>query len=282
MDIAHLKTFLEIYRIRHFGKAAEKLCITQSAASARIKLLEEQLGTRLFTRSHGSVTPTPAGQRLLKYAEAVVTNWEQAMQNVGLPDSIQQSLRIGCLPDIWHMLLQQQLPALQAALGPCALHLSIHPGKLLTEQVLHGTLEACLSYEPVQTPLMTHQPLSTFELALLTTTAGQTLPQALEQGYIMVDWGTTFQGEYARKVRHTTQPVLHVNSGMMALDILQTGSGSAYLPTTLLQQSAHSGRKRLYAVESAPLFRREIYLIYRQDSAHTALIQTLISTLQNV
>lgn len=41
MDIAHLKTFLEIYRIRHFGKAAEKLFITQSAASARIKILED-------------------------------------------------------------------------------------------------------------------------------------------------------------------------------------------------------------------------------------------------
>ena len=279
MDTAHLKTFLEIYRVRHFGKAAERLSITQSAASARIKLLEEQLGAQLFARSHGSVTPTPAGQRLLKYAEAVVTNWEQAVQNVGLPESIPQSLRMGCLPDIWHLILQHQMAALHTALGPLALHLSIYPGKLLTEQVLQGTLETGITYEPVQTALMTHQHLGTCELVLMSTDSTCDLVQALGEGYIQVDWGTTFQVEYARQIRHATRPLLHVNSGMIALDILQTRkTGAAYLPRSVLR---HSGQTRLYPVESAPTFRRELYAVYRQDCAHTELVQVLISTLQS-
>ena len=41
MDIDLLRTFLEVYRTRHFGRTAENLYLTQSAVSARIRLLEE-------------------------------------------------------------------------------------------------------------------------------------------------------------------------------------------------------------------------------------------------
>ncbi|KKK52296.1 hypothetical protein LCGC14_3106360, partial [marine sediment metagenome] len=44
MDIDLLKTFVEVVRTRHFGKAAENLYITQSAVSFRIRQLEQGLG----------------------------------------------------------------------------------------------------------------------------------------------------------------------------------------------------------------------------------------------
>ncbi len=45
MDIELLRTFLEVVRTRHFGKAAAELCVTQSAVSARIR----QLGDTKFS-----------------------------------------------------------------------------------------------------------------------------------------------------------------------------------------------------------------------------------------
>ena len=59
MDTELLKTFLEVNRTRHFGKAAENLYLTQSAVSARIKLLEDLLGTPLFSRARNNVQLTP-------------------------------------------------------------------------------------------------------------------------------------------------------------------------------------------------------------------------------
>lgn len=44
MDTELLKTFLEVSRTRHFGRAAESLYLTQSAVSFRIRQLENQLG----------------------------------------------------------------------------------------------------------------------------------------------------------------------------------------------------------------------------------------------
>ncbi|MGH8579235.1 MAG: LysR family transcriptional regulator [Gammaproteobacteria bacterium] len=54
MDTEVLKTFLEVNRTRHFGKAAGNLFITQSAVSARVRQLEEAVGVALFFSS-----PTP-------------------------------------------------------------------------------------------------------------------------------------------------------------------------------------------------------------------------------
>ena len=50
MDTELLKTFLEVSRTRHFGRAAEALYLTQSAVSFRIRQLENQLGVKVIDR----------------------------------------------------------------------------------------------------------------------------------------------------------------------------------------------------------------------------------------
>ena len=55
MDTELLKTFLEVSRTRHFGRAAESLYLTQSAVSFRIRQLENQLGVNLFTDLDGKI-----------------------------------------------------------------------------------------------------------------------------------------------------------------------------------------------------------------------------------
>ncbi len=72
MDTELLKTFLEVSRTRHFGRAAEALYLTQSAVSFRIRQLENQLGVNLFTRHRNNIRLTPAGEKLLPYAETLM------------------------------------------------------------------------------------------------------------------------------------------------------------------------------------------------------------------
>ncbi len=62
MDTELLKTFLEVSRTRHFGRAAEALYLTQSAVSFRIRQLENQLGVNLFTRHRNNIRLTSAGE----------------------------------------------------------------------------------------------------------------------------------------------------------------------------------------------------------------------------
>jgi len=61
-----LLAFLAVGRERSFTRAAAKLGVSQSALSHTIRELEERLGVRLLTRTTRSVSPTDAGERLLR------------------------------------------------------------------------------------------------------------------------------------------------------------------------------------------------------------------------
>src|ERR1041384_701717 len=65
-QIDDIVSFLAVARERSFTKAAAKLGVSQSALSHTIRELEARMGVRLLTRTTRSVSPTEAGERLLR------------------------------------------------------------------------------------------------------------------------------------------------------------------------------------------------------------------------
>jgi DNA-binding transcriptional LysR family regulator len=65
-DISDLMGFMAVAGERSFTRAAAKLGVSQSALSHSLRKLEERLGLRLLTRTTRSVSPTEAGERLLR------------------------------------------------------------------------------------------------------------------------------------------------------------------------------------------------------------------------
>jgi DNA-binding transcriptional LysR family regulator len=65
-NLNHLLAFLAVARARSFTKAAAQLGLSQSSLSHTVRELEERLGVRLLTRTTRSVSPTAAGERLLR------------------------------------------------------------------------------------------------------------------------------------------------------------------------------------------------------------------------
>ena len=72
MELTHLRTFVAVAELGHLTQAAERLHVSQPAASAHIKALEEALGVILFERRSGGLAVTSAGQALVEYAREVL------------------------------------------------------------------------------------------------------------------------------------------------------------------------------------------------------------------
>src|SRR3954469_4356576 len=72
MELRHVRTFLALAEELHFGRAAPKLRIAQSAVSQTLRSLETHLGVRLLERSRRKVLLTPAGQQYLQHARAAL------------------------------------------------------------------------------------------------------------------------------------------------------------------------------------------------------------------
>src|SRR3954462_4296726 len=85
MDIGLARTFLEVSASGSFIAAAERMHLTQTAVSARIRALEEQLGRRLFVRNKAGARLTPAGERFVRHATTLIQVWERARHQVALP-----------------------------------------------------------------------------------------------------------------------------------------------------------------------------------------------------
>lgn len=96
MDSQSLQAFLAVADNGSFTGAAEALFLTQPAVSKRIRLLEEQLGTRLFDRLGRQIQLTEAGAALLPRARAVLREMEDMSRTISnLTGEVSGRLRIG-------------------------------------------------------------------------------------------------------------------------------------------------------------------------------------------
>ena len=85
MDIGIARTFLEVVKTGSFVRAAENLNLTQTAVSARIRVLEDQLDRPVFIRNKAGARLTPAGEQFQRFATTLVQFWARAQRAVALP-----------------------------------------------------------------------------------------------------------------------------------------------------------------------------------------------------
>ncbi len=96
MNLDRLRTFQAVTATLHFGRAAERLGLSQPAVSQQVAHLEEELGTALFERIGRRIYLTPAGQALSVEAGRIFAAIDRATEAVrALASGEAGSLRVG-------------------------------------------------------------------------------------------------------------------------------------------------------------------------------------------
>ncbi len=277
MDIGLLKTFLEVNRTRHFGHAADNLYLTQSAVSARIRLLEQSVGVPLFTRTRNNIELTPAGQKLLRYAETILNTWNRARQDIALDHAGQIPLVVGGVPSLWDILLQDWLNDLTRADTSFSIHAEVHSPETLTRLLLDGTLDVAFLFEPLQLTELTVTEIRNIHLILVSSKPDQTADEAVNNHYVLVNWGTSFAIHHAQHFPDITPPKIHVHLGRLAYSHIIECGGSAYLAESMVENDLKN--QRLFVVQDAPVIKRICYAAYSAHSDRRADIEKAIKPL---
>jgi DNA-binding transcriptional LysR family regulator len=270
VDLELLRTFLELNRTRHFGRAAEALHLTQAAISSRLKSLEAQLGVTLFQRSRREMRLTPEGARLIRHAERQIAAWRAARQDVSLAQATDQ-LVIGGSLRLWDVLLQRWLHDLRRTYPDLAIIAESQSPDFLTRRLIDGTLDVAVMLEPAQLDIMQVRQISSLELVCVSSSDGLTVEQALARNYVYVDWGLSFGLDHRRAFPDAPEAMTRVSQGKMALEYISSVGGSAYLPRRLVQKDVEFGL--LHAVADAPVFARNAYATFPVRSPRLSLIE---------
>jgi LysR family transcriptional regulator, flagellar master operon regulator len=270
MDINLARTFLEVADSGSFIVTAERMHLTQTAVSARIRTLEQQLGRRLFIRNKAGARLTLAGEHFMRHATNLVQIWERARQQAALPPGREDGISIGGELSLWHPLLADWLVWMRRNCPEIALRANVgHPGHLL-DQVQDGTLDIALLYNPPQrTGLVTELLL---EEKLIMVTSSDDLHMRPDD-YIYVDWGPNFAANHQAAFPELASPPVSMSLGPLALTYLLSVGGAGYFRIGTARPLLDAGL--VYRVAGAPEFSHSAYAVYGAQRGNTTMERAL-------
>ncbi|VWC00473.1 LysR family transcriptional regulator [Burkholderia lata] len=256
MNIRFLETFVWLAKLENFRLTAEKLHTTQAAVSSRIASLEEAFDVRLFDRNTRSATLTPAGRRMLAYAERIVRLDGEMRRDIDAASDA-GLIRIGVIESIVH----SWFPALMAQLRERYPRLDV---EITSDTTLHlirllstDGVDLILQTDPVPGPDFTNLPLCEFPVHWAASPrlglGGQPLDVARLAEFPIISFSrhsgphATIERLFAAVERPAS--INCITSVAAMIRLVADGFGVAALPPAIIGRELHEGALELLDVE---------------------------------
>ncbi len=290
IELRHLRYFIAVAEELHFGRAAQRLNISQPPLSQQIRILEQQTGARLFARTNRSVQLTAAGQQFLQDARAILLNVAKAAEKAArLHRGEEGELRIGftsSAPFIRRVsdalsAFRQHYPAVHLRMQEINTRQQLAPlgeGQLDLGVMRNTQLPETLDYQLLLSEPMYALVHHTHRLA---TRASIALSELADEPLVFFDSqvGTALYGEILGLLqRNDIQPNIaqEVGEAMTIIGLVSNGLGVSILPASFR-------RVRPEDVVWIPLqeqdARSEVWLVWSKRHETTALMAAMKSLL---
>ena len=255
MQFSQLEYFLAVSQELSFTRGAQSLHVVQSAVSAGIKQLENDLGAELFIRQGRSIRLAPAGEALLPHAKAILSQIQGARDAVdAVRGVVQGTVELGTLSHLGTLDMSQVLLRVHREYPDVVIKLrqTVQGTRSSLAAVLDGTLDlALLSVSDANIPGVELHQIHAEPMLFVVPESHRlkgrkrvAMEELAGEQYIdfPVGWGnrTTVDAAFAsmnlnRSVR------TEVSSLAFALELVQQGLGVAFLPKSTVEQSSLEG-----------------------------------------
>ena len=286
-SLARLSCFIAVAEELHFGRAAERLHMTQPPLSRQIQQLESELGVHLIDRTTRSVTLTPAGVAFLPDARRILQLAEGAAITVKrVPAGDLGTVVVGFTAASAHAVLPRLLDRARDVLPDVKLELREMVSAVQLEGLMTGEIDLGMVRPPVKRPGIVSRPLLHEQLvaalpaehALTTQTRQLTLNDLDGQDVIMY---SPVQARYFNDLLISTftiagatpRYVQYVTQVHTMLVLVRSGIGIALVPA-----SAATLHPEGVVFRSIGAFRErpvELDAAWRGDSSNPALLRLL-------
>ncbi len=276
MNIEQIETFLDLCETRNFGRTADRLGITQSTVSGRVRALELQLARGLFTRSRSGTELTLEGLRFEPHARALRHGWAEAVHATRSAGTRAMTLRIGIQHDLTGSLIGGWVRDFRAALPDAGFYIEADYSPAMASDLLVGALDFAMMYSPRMHPDLYFETLGEIRYRMVSTLTDRMAGVGADS-YILTNFSPAFAENHARL--HPSLATAPVSSGQStAIAGLMTSlGGTAYVIGEMAAEMVANGQCR--PVVDAPVMEQTVFaaihLRNRHRPTHRRLLQLL-------
>lgn len=271
MSLRALRTLVAIAQHGTFARAAEAVCLTQSAVSLHVRSLEEEFNAPLFDRTHRVPVLTEAGHRAVERAREILALYDGISAEIGEGSELAGRLRIGAVQTALAGTLPPALAALRLAHPRFRVQVYSGMSAELAIRIDAGELDAAITTEPVKphpsglaiTPLYQEGFWVVGPPGL-----GSLNAKALLQEYPFIRfdrraWAGRLIDSELRRMRVRVQTDMELDNQEAIVEMVTRGLGVTVVPLSRRDLERFSGLTCLPFAE--PQQQRKMVLLERED-----------------
>ena len=285
MNLHDLNIFTTVSRLGSITKSAKALSTVQSNVTTRIRLLEEDLGAKLFHRRHHGVQLTRKGRDLLPYAQQIIALVENAREAVSDDREVHGVLRIGSLQTTASARLPELLKRYIAKYNQVDIAVETGTTAELHEKVLACEIDGAFIAGPVDHPQLRAVPAFNEELVMLTPSNYRSVDEYLSKGPIpkvlVAKVGCSYRQQLERYLSSEGIAQLHeMEFGTIdgIIGCVGAGLGIAMLPKSAVESSSRGKEVTLHRLPGK-IGHVETLFITRRTQVRTNALERLIGVI---
>ena len=277
MQIELIETYLDLMETRSFNRTAERLNLTQSTVSHRVKALEAALGRPLFTRSKAGTQPTAAGLRFLDHAKALQHQWHEAARAVETAGAYERSMRIGLQHDLAAHYAGDWLAAVRHDLPGTSIYVEIDYSIQMNRDLGAGDLDLAILYTPHHLPDLHYERIGEVAYEMVSNRVTR-IEDVRPEDYIQAVYSPSFDRLHRQALPHLSTAPIASGETTAILALLAKLGGSAFVMAQDARRLLRTGAaSRVLGAE--PIL-QTVYAAVNVRTRHAHQHRRIISALQ--
>ena len=289
MNLQQLHYIVAINRFRNFARAADSCNISQPTLSAMLAKLEEELDVRIFERTNKSVTPTIAGEKIIRQAEKVLMETNRITEIISEDKGkIGGSVTLSVGPTIAPYILPRFIKLYKDEYR--FVNLTIHEMRadLMIKSLLHGEIDAAISISGNSEAGILEIPLYTEKFYVyLSESCWRKLPvfkpENLEHEnmWIMKEAQCLRESAFSFcKARSKGHHIYEAGSIETLIRIVDENGGFTIIPEMHLPFLTDKQRDNIRRIDGNYLSQRRVSLYVKEDCIRQRMLNTITDTLK--
>ena len=286
MDIEQLEAFLAVVKSKNFTRSAESLHVAQSTVTARIKTLEELMGTPLLIRNNKHVALTPAGVSFLPYAERMISLYAESIEALKLQEKYSERFVIGGPTSAWMYIFGEQLREFQHNHPAIACELLTHSSENTLEKVIDGIIHVGITYmKPRHPRLAVHHIIEDDYVFVARQPFGRkiTMNDLHRSNFVLNDWGKPFIDWFYHEMGERYMPAFKINQTTIVMKRCLEENWFTLIPKSIVKSYVEN--KELHILEHELTWQPPKHNVYAatlkiiENSSLAASISELLASL---